>query len=163
GAALPGRPGESRALRGGPLRRATGHHRRSGGTDGDRPGSEPGGRGHRGRGHAPRRRHARRLRGLPRPGGPSLDMNRARGRALALVATALASIAIVLALPRIPQDPAYHQLADRRPWLGIPNALNVLSNAAFAVVGVAGLVALFRPGVVRFQVGRERWAYACFF
>jgi hypothetical protein len=90
-------------------------------------------------------------------------MKRARGRAVALVVTALASIAIVAALPRIPQDPAYHHLADDRTWLGIPNALNVLSNAGFAIVGISGLVALARRGVVRLQEGRERWAYVWFF
>ena len=42
-------------------------------------------------------------------------------------------------IPPIPQDPAYHRLADARSWLGIPNALNVLSNAGFVLVGALGL------------------------
>jgi hypothetical protein len=34
---------------------------------------------------------------------------------------------------------ARHEFADSRAWLGIPNAGDVLSNAAFAVVGGVGL------------------------
>ena len=48
-------------------------------------------------------------------------------------------------IPPIPQDPAYHRLADARSWLGIPNALNVLSNAGFVLVGALGLALPRRP------------------
>ena len=51
----------------------------------------------------------------------------------------LAAAALLL-VPPIPQDPAYHRLADSRAsWLGIPNVLNVLSNAGFLLVGALGL------------------------
>ena len=33
----------------------------------------------------------------------------------------------------------YHAFADRRPWLGVPNAANVLSNLPFLAVGCWGL------------------------
>ncbi len=56
-----------------------------------------------------------------------------------IVGIGLAAIVTVLLLPPIPQDPAYHDFADRRPFLGIPNALNVLSNAPFVLVGALGL------------------------
>ena len=56
-----------------------------------------------------------------------------------IVGIGLAAIVTVLFLPPIPQDPAYHDFADRRPLLGIPNALNVLSNAPFVLVGALGL------------------------
>ena len=56
-----------------------------------------------------------------------------------IVGIGLAAIVTVLFLPPIPQDPAYHDFADRRPFLGIPNALNVLSNAPFVLVGALGL------------------------
>ncbi len=36
----------------------------------------------------------------------------------------------------IPQDPAYHQFADQREFLGVPNFLNVFSNLAFIIIGV---------------------------
>lgn len=42
-------------------------------------------------------------------------------------------------LEPIPQDVAYHLFADRRTLLGIPNALDVLSNLPFLAVSVCGL------------------------
>jgi hypothetical protein len=59
--------------------------------------------------------------------------------------------------PRIAQDPAYHQFADTRPLLGIPNSLDVVSNVPFAIVGLAGLVAVSRLRSC------ERWPYAALF
>jgi hypothetical protein len=46
--------------------------------------------------------------------------------------------------------------------LGVANGLNVLSNAAFAVVGLAGL-RLLRPGAVQLRDERERWPWMAFF
>jgi len=67
-------------------------------------------------------------------------------RAAALASLVLVASAVVLLVSRrIPQDPGYHGLADRRTLLGIPNALDVLSNLPFAVVGVLGL-AVVRGG-----------------
>jgi hypothetical protein len=50
-----------------------------------------------------------------------------------------AAATVVVALPRVSQDPAYHAFADRRTMFGVPNALNVLSNIAFLVAGGFGL------------------------
>src|SRR6266516_865147 len=44
----------------------------------------------------------------------------------------------VFSWPAMPQDPLYHQFADRRSILGIANGLNVLSNIPFLLVGIAG-------------------------
>ena len=44
-----------------------------------------------------------------------------------------------MAVDPIAQDLAYHHFADRRVALGVPNFLNVASNIAFLLVGVAGL------------------------
>jgi hypothetical protein len=43
------------------------------------------------------------------------------------------------AAPFIPQDEGFHQFADTRAWLGMPNAQNVLSNLPFALAGLLGL------------------------
>ena len=76
---------------------------------------------------------------------------------------ALAAVAALL-LPPIPQDPAYHRLADSRAWLGFPNASNVLSNAGFVVVGALGLAFAAGGGGVRaFREPGERWPYRVFF
>jgi len=52
---------------------------------------------------------------------------------------ALASLSALLLLPPISQDQSYHQFADQRTILGIPNFWNVVSNFPFIAVGAAGL------------------------
>lgn len=61
---------------------------------------------------------------------------------------------VIIALPPVPQDLDYHLFADRRTLWGIRNALNVLSNVPFFIVGVAGLLALRRTAAA---VPMERW------
>jgi hypothetical protein len=88
-------------------------------------------------------------------------------RLLILASFTLAGIVITFLLPRIPQDRAYHQFADHRLLLGIPNCLNVVSNVPFLLVGVLGLVFLAAPEAWvagnRFVATQERWPYAVFF
>ena len=52
--------------------------------------------------------------------------------------------AVVFMQAPIPQNPAYHSFADQREFLGLPHALNVISNLAFLLVGALGLVRLLR-------------------
>ena len=59
---------------------------------------------------------------------------------MSLVVIALGVCLSAALLPRIPQDPAYHHMADRRTFAGVPNAADVLSNLPFALVGGIGLV-----------------------
>lgn len=61
-----------------------------------------------------------------------------RPEIIALLLT-LAFIAIGMFAPAINQSSAYHQFADTRMLLGIPRALDVMSNAAFFVAAVYGL------------------------
>ena len=56
-------------------------------------------------------------------------------RTAILVVVALAGGLVAALLPPIHQDLAYHDFADRRPLLGIPYGLNVLSNVGFLLVG----------------------------
>jgi len=71
-------------------------------------------------------------------------MSRSRRILLLWGLTALAAAGVFLFAPPIPQDPAFHLLADRRGWLGIPNFGDVASNLPFTLVGIAGLGALWR-------------------
>jgi hypothetical protein len=64
-------------------------------------------------------------------------------------------------LPPLRQPQSYHQFADGRTLAGIPNCLNVASNAGFLVVGWLGLWRL--AGSDRFIEPRERTAYVVFF
>lgn len=84
-----------------------------------------------------------------------------------LAAFTFSTIFIVSFLPRYPQNPAYHQFADDRSFLGIPNCMNVISNALFLLVGALGLAFLFRRQESGersdFFCPQERWPYFVFF
>jgi ceramidase len=79
-------------------------------------------------------------------------------KAFVLAATAVIMGAAAVLLARVAQDPAYHNMADQRSLLGIPHALNVLSNLPFLVCGGSGL-ALVHKRVADWT----RWPYAVFF
>jgi hypothetical protein len=88
------------------------------------------------------------------------------GRHSIVVLAVFGAVAVVLAGPPVPQPLTYHSMADQRSWLGIPNALNVLSNLPFAIVGVLGLKAIFASDAdcrVPFDESWERWPYAALF
>ena len=89
-----------------------------------------------------------------------------RWRIPLLVALAAAAVVAAAVLPPVAQDPAYHRMADERRLWGVPNALNVLSNAAFVAIGAAGLAVLGRrcpDRGPRFVDARERGAYVILF
>lgn len=89
---------------------------------------------------------------MPAIGARSVD------RRIALLALlSAAALAAALLAPPIAQPLAYHAFADARTLIGVPNALDVLSNAGFLVAGLYGLVVLRAAGAA------ERAAYAVFF
>ncbi|KAI8058150.1 hypothetical protein BDF22DRAFT_664178 [Syncephalis plumigaleata] len=55
------------------------------------------------------------------------------------------------------QDPAYHRFADTRPLGPIPNAGDVLSNLAFAIVGIVGCSRMFTYERLSPLSGGRRW------
>jgi hypothetical protein len=78
-----------------------------------------------------------------------------RGRPAVLILALTAFAAVLFAGSPIPQDAGYHHMADTRPFLGIANALNVVSNVPFALVGIFGLVGVFRRDAGSNGEGRE--------
>ena len=90
-----------------------------------------------------------------------------RGRIALFTSVALAGTAVFLLLPPLAQPQGYHHFIDDRTIWGIPNCLNVLSNAPFAIVGLMGFCFLGQqraPSVAGgFLDGRERLAFAVFF
>ena len=85
-----------------------------------------------------------------------------------LLVVIVAAITIVVFLfPAIPQSESYHHFADTRAFIGIPNVLDVLSNAFFLIVGLIGMhYVLHKPGdasAAGFLDPRERWPYFIFF
>lgn len=79
-----------------------------------------------------------------------------------LVAFTLLSVAAAFLLPAVPQPLDYHHFADTREAFGIRNFLDVSSNLAFAIAGVAGLIVTLRPRT-SFAHTSERWPYGVFF
>lgn len=62
---------------------------------------------------------------------------------LILLPSLLALVGLLVHGP-LPQPQAYHEFVDQRPWLGLPNAWNVLSNLGFFLVGALGVARLSR-------------------
>jgi hypothetical protein len=80
-----------------------------------------------------------------------------------LVSVTIAVVIVAAFAPRVAQPQSYHEFADQRSWLGIPNFGNVASNVGFAIVGLWGLVVLLAEGHIEFIDPRERWAYVLVF
>jgi hypothetical protein len=80
----------------------------------------------------------------------------------------VAALAAAMFLVRpIPQSEAYHLFADTRTFAAIPNALNVLSNLFFLVVGIMGMGLVLGKrelgGSSLFIDPGEKWPYFVFF
>ena len=56
-----------------------------------------------------------------------------------IVSIVAVSIIVVFSLDPIAQDPGYHNFADRRDLLNIPNFFDVISNLSFVIVGAMGM------------------------
>lgn len=56
-----------------------------------------------------------------------------------LAGALLAALAVAVFGPFVAQYTHYHAFADQRAWLGVPHALDVLSNLPFALAGLLGL------------------------
>ncbi len=82
---------------------------------------------------------------------------------LILLAPAVLIAVTALMLHPIPQPLSYHDFADHRSWLGIPNFGDVVSNLPFALVGLWGLFALLGSTSIHFSDHRERWLYVMMF
>jgi len=61
-------------------------------------------------------------------------------KSLILLAITGVSLILIFWIPPVRQDLAFHNFADARSLIGIPNAGNILSNIPFLVIGVYGIV-----------------------
>jgi hypothetical protein len=82
---------------------------------------------------------------------------RSRLPAILFLLLTAGAVAIAVFHDPIRQPEKYHQFVDRRTLLGVRNALNVLSNAGFALVGAWGLASLRRAAFVD-RAERAPWA-----
>ena len=69
----------------------------------------------------------------------TLSIAKGKQPLIMLLGLMVVSLATLPLLPPIAQDPTYHQFADQRTLLGIPNFWNVVSNLPFVLVGAMGL------------------------
>ncbi|MEO8250247.1 MAG: hypothetical protein ABI589_12840 [Burkholderiales bacterium] len=77
-----------------------------------------------------------------------------------LLAGSAALFAIAVGAPPLLQSAHYHQFADGRVWLGLPNAANLLSNLPFLCFGLWGAARLAQA---RHALGRVELAGATVF
>ena len=64
-----------------------------------------------------------------------------------LIAIAVVACVATLFVPPVAQDLAYHDFADQRTLLGIPNFWNVVSNVPFFFIGLLGIYRLRTVGM----------------
>jgi hypothetical protein len=83
-----------------------------------------------------------------------------KSRVWILLGAILVAVFVFYRIPAIPQSEAYHTFADDRPFFGISNCLNVVSNVLFLLVSVLGIRFILQDP--SFVDSRERWPYLTF-
>ena len=91
--------------------------------------------------------------------GGAQRATRSRSHWLALIV--VAALAALAWHGPIAQWASYHDFADGRAWLGVPNAANVLSNLPFALIGAWGAWRLWPFGAPALAAPAQR-AWWCF-
>ena len=76
--------------------------------------------------------------------------------------SAVISLAVLAGMDPISQDPLYHVFSDSNTIAGILNALNVLSNIPYLLVGILGLYKSFQPDTLKVDL-ENKLAYIIFF
>ena len=86
-------------------------------------------------------------------------------RLWAVAGVTVAAIVVIALQAPIPQPQSYHDFADQRAFLGIPNSLDVLSNLPFLLIGVWGVVFALRRAAPSdaFITTAECWPYLVLF
>ncbi len=84
------------------------------------------------------------------------------GRWAVLLFVVVIAVVMTAFLPPIPQPNSYHQFADARTILGIPRALDVISNLPFVVVGLVGLYLSLQPPLLELPRA-QHWAWIILF
>ncbi|RWR82115.1 Senescence associated proteingene 18 isoform 1 [Cinnamomum micranthum f. kanehirae] len=72
-------------------------------------------------------------------------------------------LVLMIVTPAIPQSQQYHDFADKREFLGIPNTLNVVSNFPFLIIGIVGLLLCYHGNYFRLSLQGEVWGWTIFF
>ncbi|EPS65399.1 hypothetical protein M569_09379, partial [Genlisea aurea] len=83
--------------------------------------------------------------------------------AIAWGAAIVIFIVLMIVTPAIPQSQEYHDFSDHREFFGIPNALNVISNFPFFVIGLIGILLTLYKNYFNLSLPGERWGWSVFF
>ncbi len=94
--------------------------------------------------------------------GFSPQLGRIARLALFVAPAAVGAAVLFLGCGPIPQNPAYHDFADARTFLGVPYLFNVVSNAPFLLIGAMGIAFVVRRRGA-FLDPAEAWPYFVFF
>jgi Ceramidase len=78
-----------------------------------------------------------------------------------LLTTSVSATLSIFFFPPIEQDISYHQFADQRSLLAIPNFWNVISNVTFLIVGLIGVFRLHKNKL--HIISSARICYSMFF
>ncbi|CAL5183100.1 unnamed protein product [Lathyrus oleraceus] len=83
--------------------------------------------------------------------------------AYSLAVALVCFIVLMILTPSIPQSQDYHNFADQRTFFGIPNALDVISNFPFLIIGLIGLVLCHHGNYFKLSLQGELWGWTCFY
>ncbi len=67
------------------------------------------------------------------------EVHRQKAKIIFILGVVLVGIIVMFFIPRIPQDPNYHNFIDQRRLFGIPNFWNIATNIPFIIAGALGL------------------------
>lgn len=70
-----------------------------------------------------------------------------------LLTVMLGTLVLMMTIEPIEQVLSYHDFADKRAFLGVPNFLDVTTNSAYLIVGVLGIWSCFRSAAPGYRVG----------
>ncbi|MED6208340.1 hypothetical protein PIB30_044094 [Stylosanthes scabra] len=82
---------------------------------------------------------------------------------LAWLVAVICFVVLMIVTPAIPQSQEYHDFADQRTFFGIPNALNVISNFPFMIIGLIGVILCHHGNYFKLSLQGELWGWTCFY
>ena len=68
-------------------------------------------------------------------------------RIILLLLSSVIMALVIMLVPPVSQDPAYHNFADQRYISGIPHFWNVVTNIPFLVLGIIGFFKIQKQGL----------------
>jgi hypothetical protein len=96
--------------------------------------------------------------------GMTMQAGERRKRVGLMLGLCAVCLAVLFFLRPVALSADYHDFADKRRLLNIPNCLDVLSNLPFLAVGIGSLAWLARKASRKaFLLPEERWPYIVFF